>query len=156
MNYQLWFVVSSAMAMRVLCWTAVWLMVVLAVHPVMPQLYAQVHMHFITHALQFRFTIVVISVPTSTYSNCTDGDVRLVDGLTPFEGRVEICINHAWGTVCDHSWSTADANVVCKQLGYQARSESCLNNATASHCMVRSGCCVCMSVCICVAMYLHA
>ena len=68
----------------------------------------------------------MIPVPVSTYSNCTDGDVRLVDGSTPYEGRVEICINHAWGTVCDRSWSTADANVVCKQLGYQARGESCI------------------------------
>ena len=54
-----------------------------------------------------------------------DGNVRLVDGSTPLEGRVEICINHAWGTVCDHSWSTPDANVVCKQLGHQASGESC-------------------------------
>jgi len=83
-------------------------------------------MHFITHSVQFGFTTtIVISVPTSTYTNCTDGDVRLVNGLTPLEGRVEICINHAWGTVCDRSWATADANVVCKQLGYQARGESC-------------------------------
>lgn len=68
----------------------------------------------------------MIPVPASTYSNCTNGDLRLVDGSTPLEGRVEICINHAWGTVCDRSWSIADANVVCKQLGYQARGESCV------------------------------
>ena len=82
-------------------------------------------MYFITHTLQTGFTIIVISVPTSTYSNCTDGDVRLVNGLNPLEGRVEICINHAWGTICDSSWGTANANVVCKQLGHQARGESC-------------------------------
>ena len=52
--------------------------------------------------------------------------MRLVDGSTPYEGRVEICINHAWGTVCDRSWSTADADIVCKQLGYQSRGESCV------------------------------
>ena len=51
-------------------------------------------------------------------SNCTDGEVRLVDGSGPHEGRVEVCINEAWGTVCSNGWSNTDANVVCKQLGY--------------------------------------
>ena len=49
---------------------------------------------------------------------CNDGDVRLVGGSTNSEGRVEICINSAWGTVCDSRWGTPETSVVCSQLGF--------------------------------------
>ena len=54
--------------------------------------------------------------------NCTNGDVRLMGGSNPMEGRVEICYYNQWGTVCDDSWSTYDARVVCGQLGYSSAS----------------------------------
>ena len=49
---------------------------------------------------------------------CRDGEVRLYGGKSEREGRVEICYNKVWGTVCDYGWDEMDANVVCAQLGY--------------------------------------
>ena len=53
------------------------------------------------------------------FSNCTNGEVRLGGGSTANQGRVEICINNVWGSVCDNGWGEMDGNVVCRQLGYQ-------------------------------------
>ena len=56
---------------------------------------------------------------TTVQVSCEDGDIRLENGSNPLEGRVEVCFNKAWGTVCDNSFSTSDAHVVCRQLGYR-------------------------------------
>ena len=49
-------------------------------------------------------------------ADCTDGEIRLTDGSNALEGRVEICFNRAWGTVCDTGFGNDEAQVICTQL----------------------------------------
>ena len=49
---------------------------------------------------------------------CSQGDIRLADGPTDSEGRVEICIGSTWGTISLFGWSAVDARVVCSELGF--------------------------------------
>ena len=49
---------------------------------------------------------------------CRNGDLRLQGSSIQSRGRVEICHNNMWGTICDNSWSSLDARIVCKQLGF--------------------------------------
>jgi len=48
---------------------------------------------------------------------CEDGELRLVNG-NQTEGRIEICFNDTWGTICDDLWDIRDARVACGQLGF--------------------------------------
>ena len=50
--------------------------------------------------------------------DCTDGDIRLVDGIVDVEGRPEVCINGVWGSVCQTGWTIVDTISFCAELGY--------------------------------------
>ena len=45
------------------------------------------------------------------------GDIRLVDGNTVKEGKVDICYGGIWYSACDENWGSNEARVACRQLG---------------------------------------
>ena len=48
--------------------------------------------------------------------------MRLVDGVTQYEGTVQIRWNSEWRTICSDGWDDQDAVVVCRQFNYLATS----------------------------------
>ena len=71
---------------------------------------------------EFEFTVYLLTFTLflAKTASCRDGDVKLVGSWSTYLGRVEVCLSQRWGTVTDDGWSTVDARVVCRQLGYNA------------------------------------
>lgn len=69
-----------------------------------------------------QFEFLCLSFPVT----CENGYVRLVND-TPnsflikdavSRGRVEICIDQMFQTICEDGWSDVDASVLCAELGF--------------------------------------
>ena len=81
-------------------------------------MYRQQILHLCSQLLYILKCLIHTLLLSTAAHSCSNGALQLVGGQSSNEGRVEICINGVWGTVCDGGWSGSDARVVCRQLGF--------------------------------------
>ena len=83
--------------------------------------HTQIHTHKYTHKhicvfTRIRYSYILYIVDTEVASL----QLRLVDGSSELEGRLEILYYGLWGTICDDFFGITDANVACRRLGFIA------------------------------------
>lgn len=62
-----------------------------------------------------------------------EGAIKLVGGREEYEGNIEILHNGQWGAICDDEWDAAEADVVCRQLGYSEGVGKATHNSHFGH-----------------------
>ena len=85
-------------------------------------------------------TSIVIIIDSMTPGiDCRDGEIRLseyIDDYVNFtrRGRVETCLNNAWGTVCNTSFDEFALNITCSKLiGFSTEGYCSINNIFFLH-----------------------
>lgn len=73
---------------------------------------------------------------------CTNDTLRLVNGYKKYTGRLEICINGVWSTVCNDSWTNTNTQVACRQLGYPSTSKFIVKACYCSELTLSKNCMV--------------
>ena len=69
--------------------------------------------------------------------NCTNGELRLDGGGSDDgarSGRLELCLNNAWGVICNSSFGVVDAQLACNQLtGFHMEGKCILSDRPDLH-----------------------
>ena len=85
-----------------------------------------------THEMNYNYSIQLLvlfvsllSTDPTTCSNSEHNTIRLFNTLTDIvgDGSVQICYSGTWYAECDYGWDCTEANVACRQLGYDKASK---------------------------------
>ena len=57
-----------------------------------------------------------LTIPVRILEQCRPGDIRLLGGGLPAQGRVEVCYHGLFTTLCAAGWTLQNTRVVCSQL----------------------------------------
>ena len=72
----------------------------------------------VRYNIMLEILVCAITISSTAPGVCSEGAVRLMDGVIQQEGRIEVCSNGVWGSVCDQAWDKTDAHILCQELGY--------------------------------------
>ena len=88
------------------------------------------------HSLAINL-LMLISV--GAQQHCDVGEARLTSDSQqtselqpPSFGRVEVCVNGTWGSICGDNWGNVGASVLCRQLGHSPYGEIGESNEAAN------------------------
>ena len=123
--------IYNVMEMSQNCFNATLHSVVWTVARMQVMLVSFVNVRWNFSVLSYSFSLLsLLSIPLFLFLSlgpCSNGDIRLGDDNEGLRGRVEVCINMSWYTICHHGWSQREASVVCHQLGYSRYGENIKN-----------------------------
>ena len=76
-------------------------------------------MQLVRHATSSEWLFLLV-VEDVMVDNCADKEIRLSGGPNEMEGRLEVCHNHVWFSVCGKGnfFNDMDRMVVCKSMGF--------------------------------------
>lgn len=80
-------------------------------------------MHFSYCCLKYEYCKFTLDYAMNGTIFAGDNNIRLVDGTSMINGRLEVLIKGSWGSVCERHFDDLDAAVVCRELGFPSESK---------------------------------